>query len=405
MSTQHPVARYDLEFIPVADGEQEMFLVRDPLGLVDEGVALLPQLLHVLSLLDGARSLKDLQKELIALQRGEVVTLEEVAYLVDQFDQARLLESEAFFRARWEIVREFEERPVRPPLLAGQAYPEDPAELGCFLDDILTRRPPFEPAGEVAALAAPHIDPGIGEAVYGRAYGALLGAEPDRVLILGVGHQLDQGLFCLTRKDFETPLGAAKCDVEAVEALAAAGADILSPTDFPHRFEHSIEFQVLFLQRVLTKRPFTIVPVLCGSLLALPEYNRETYVLTAAPFLDALGDIIAAPGQRTLVAAGVDFSHIGPKFGHERTAEDLEAEASAHDRKLLARLTANDPDGFWEESRSVEDRYNVCGFSALACLLEIMPPRRGMVLDYALWREEQTRSAVSFAACVFTADE
>jgi hypothetical protein len=56
---------------------------------------------------------------------------------------------------------------------------------------------------------------------------------------------------------------------------------------------------------------------------------------------------------------------------------------------------------FWEENRQVGDRYNVCGFSAIAILLEILGPSRGHLLKYDVWREEPTKSAVSFAAIAF----
>ncbi|MFB0520330.1 MAG: AmmeMemoRadiSam system protein B, partial [Desulfatiglandales bacterium] len=65
-------------------------------------------------------------------------------------------------------------------------------------------------------------------------------------------------------------------------------------------------------------------------------------------------------------------------------------------------LCARNADGFWSESRRIEDKYNVCGFSALACLLETLPPSQGHLLGYEIFREDSTRSAVSFAAAIFT---
>jgi AmmeMemoRadiSam system protein B len=122
-----------------------------------------------------------------------------------------------------------------------------------------------------------------------------------------------------------------------------------------------------------------------------------------AAFLDHLRQILQDPEHKTLLVAGIDFSHVGPKFGHEMPAAYLEGQSEAHDKKLLQHLSALDPDLFWEESRKVKDQFNVCGFSALACLLEILPPCKGRILDYERWYEEPTRSAVSYAAVVFTA--
>jgi hypothetical protein len=61
-----------------------------------------------------------------------------------------------------------------------------------------------------------------------------------------------------------------------------------------------------------------------------------------------------------------------------------------------------DHEGFWKESIRVQDRYNVCGLSAMACVLEVLPPCKGKVLDYSMWHEDATRSAVSFSAVLFT---
>ncbi|MCJ7593831.1 MAG: hypothetical protein MUO52_03535, partial [Desulfobacterales bacterium] len=72
-------------------------------------------------------------------------------------------------------------------------------------------------------------------------------------------------------------------------------------------------------------------------------------------------------------------------------------------RNLLGHLARLDADQFWGESTKEKDQYNVCGFSALACLMEVLPPCRGQILEYLTWHEEATRSAVSFAAMVFTA--
>jgi hypothetical protein len=208
----------------------------------------------------------------------------------------------------------------------------------------------------------------------------------------------------LTEKDFETPFGVIKSDREGVRALQKAGRDVVSPHDFVHRAEHSIEFQTLFLAHLWEDAPFTLVPILCGSLKGtLPEYRREAYLQRAGAFLKVLADLLLDPLQETLLVAGVDFSHIGMKFGHQMDAAALLNEALAHDRRLLEALSQRDPTGFWEESIRVDDRYNVCGFSAMACLLEVLPFSQGRILDYQTWQEEPTRSAVSFAAAAFSA--
>jgi MEMO1 family protein len=375
-----------------------------------------------------------------------LVSSDEVKSVIVHLDDSFLLESEKFRRAQEAMVAEFVSKRVRPSSHSGRAYPADPRELTKKLDEILALEPntnaispltldgtpsprPLPQAGgegkgegadgqtnkhvrigsqelegRLVALVAPHIDLSVGGKVYSKAYQILRDLSPRTVIILGTGHQMAQDLFALSEKAFETPLGVAECNRAWVEKLRAAGGAAIAKNDFVHRAEHSIEFQLLFLQHLLPKSSFTIVPILCGNLqTALSEYKRQAYVEKAGPILETLRDILERHGEETLVVAGVDFSHVGPKFGHDMPAQYMKGQSEAHDRALLDSLTVPDADSFWKESGRVGDQYNVCGFASLACLLEILPPCKGHVLGYEMWHEEATRSAVSYAAMVFTA--
>jgi AmmeMemoRadiSam system protein B len=260
-----------------------------------------------------------------------------------------------------------------------------------------------EPERRIVALVAPHIDLSVGGRVYGSAYRTLRGAAVQRAVVLGVGHTMGRDLFCVTDKAFETPLGVQDSDRRLIGELRGAGHEAVAENDFAHRGEHSIEFQLVLLQHVLARASWTMIPILCGPIVGcLSEYSREAYLAKAGPFLEILKRIL---DEESLLVVGVDFSHIGPKFGHEMPADHLAGQSEAHDRALLERLCAQDAEQFWEESRKVGDRFNVCGFSAMACLLELLPSCEGRILDYTMWHEQPTRSAVSFAAAAFTAKE
>ncbi len=410
---EYPRARHDLEFIPFDHEGRNMVLVRDRLELVPHGTGVPAGLLPVLALMDGARSLAELETEITALQGGRPVSRDDILSVLGELDAAGLLDTPRYRERKEAAAAAFAAEPVRAAVFAGQAYPDTPALLSPYLDAMLDAAPPApstSPAGRLTAVMAPHIDPEAGKAGYGAAYAALRdavarGETPRRVVVLGVGHQIIKGLYCLTDKAFATPLGDVPADREAVAALRRAGGASVDPADLPHRSEHSVEFQAVFLRHILGDAPFALVPVLCGSALgALPKHSRQAFRAYAGPFLDALRDIAADPD--TLVVAGVDLFHIGPKFGHDVPAEALEAEALAHDKALLAALARGDATGFWDESARVRDAYNVCGFTALATLAEILPsvsPISMTLLTHDVMREAETRSAVSFAGAVFSA--
>ena len=404
MNETNPLRRTDLEFFPVQHGGDQLILIRDHLGLVQEGKAVAVLLYQILNLLDGTNTIRDLQMELIRQKGGVLVGIDEVQGLLEHLDESFLLDSERFRKARDQIVKGFSSEKVRPCSHCGQAYPNNPTELRNRLDEILTAEPPLpKPDGKITALISPHIDLSAGNRVYSSAYQMIKYAAPSRIVLLGVGHHMREHLFCVTVKDFETPLGVLKSEQSLVHKLREAGGDIMAPNDFAHRSEHSIEFQLIFLQHLLPEASFTLIPILCGSAQScLSEYTRKAYLKKAGPFLDLLTQIVSEPAEETLLVAGVDFSHIGPKFGHEMPAHHLTGQSEIHDKNLLNHLSGLDADQFWEESSRVEDQFNVCGFSALACLLEILPPCKGQLLNYEIWHEEATRSAVSFAAAVFT---
>jgi AmmeMemoRadiSam system protein B len=402
MTDKAPSIRRDVEFVPLAQGGRQYILVRDPLGLVPEGKAFDASLAQLLALLDGKNTIRDLQMAFMRQRGGLLVGTDEVLRLLADLDHAFLLETERYAQARGRIVAEFASRSTRPCVHCGQAYPRDAAALRQKLDETLdnTSDEP-EPEGRIVALVAPHIDLSVGSRVYGAAYRPLRGAAPQRVVVLGVGHSMGRDLFCVTDKAFETPLGVQETDKPLIDELRRVGLEAVAENDFAHRGEHSIEFQLILLQHVLATPSWTMISILCGPIVGcLREYSREAYVAKAGPFLEVLAGIL---DEQSLLVVGVDFSHIGPKFGHEMPADYLARQSEVHDRALLDRLCARDADQFWEESRKVGDRFNVCGFSALACLLELLPSCEGRVLDYTTWHEGPTRSAVSFAAAAFRA--
>ena len=399
-----PAVRRDLEIVPVVYEGERGFLVRDGLGLIEPPVVLQRDALAVLGLLDGRRSVRDVQLELIRRRGGSFVGTQAVEALVAELDAARVLDSPGFRRARLRFVADYARLDVREAVLAGSSYPAGAKELADHLDRLLEGGDAGGPAADPAtacALVAPHIELETGKAVYARAYRAVRRLSPDRVVLLGTGHHLDDGFFSLTDKDFETPLGRVRTDREAVAALRAAGGEAVSASDIAHRREHSLEFQLIFLQRLFGPS-FSLVPILCGSFQhELGRASRPAEVPGVSGVVAALGDIIRSGGAKTFSVAGVDLSHIGPKFGHAEDAVSLLVEAREHDGALIEAACRQDVAAFWRETRLNRDRTNVCGFSSLAVLLEAMPPVRGAKLGYEFWREEETRSAVSYAAILF----
>jgi len=400
-----PRLRQDLEVSPTSYQGEKAVVVRDYLGLIRDPVILQGDALDIVSLIDGARTIRDIQLELVRRKNGVLVEAEAVARLVRQLDSAFLLESGRYISEKERTLADYLKLETRAAAHAGVSYPAAADELGAYLDSILGSAGDGESAGSpdgLCGLIAPHIDLEVGKRVYAAAYRAIRSARPGRIWLIGTGHSLDNAYFELTEKDFETPLGLAKTDRTAVRTLKKAGGKAVSSYDISHSREHSLEFQLIFLQRLFGSS-FTIIPILCGSFgRDLARVSGPSEIPDVARFLAALRALWEAGPADTLFVAAVDFSHIGPKFGHRERASSLLLEARNHDQALIAALAAADSRAFWEEARKTGDRYNVCGFSTLASLLDVLPGVKGRLLDYEFWREEPTQSAVSYAAIALT---
>ena len=367
---------------------QKSLLLRDPHGYA-EGQLVVPAILGpLLARMDGKHSLRDLQIEASRLL-GRLVLLEELEGLVRSLDQHFFLEGERFWALKKRLEEEFLASSVRPPSHAGKAYPASAEELKGFLEGILAQGPTREEHAP-RVLIAPHIDLTAGARGFAAAYRGLSLPAGARVVVLGTGHFLESFLSLLD-KDFATPLGLVPCDREFCNALIEAVGPELYGHLWGHRAEHAIEFQVVFLRHLL--EDFSLVPILCGSPeIFLPEAEGLLERFVAA--LRELAD------ERTYFIAGVDFCHLGVRYGDPTPAGEKEkAEVLAFDRKLLEKILSLDAEGFKEILLSEGNRHKVCGFGPLYVLLRVLEGRdlRGEILHQEVV-DFGPGSIVSFAA-------
>ncbi len=399
-----PAIRTDIDFMTAHLDGRDMILVRDALGIVSPNTALSAEIAPYLPLFDGATTIGELQIVMMRRQGGALVFRSAAERIVEDLSRLGILQTDSYRAAKDRITREFANSPDRAATLAGSSYPADPGEAASVLDRILSL--PATSAerlpGPPCALAAPHIDLRVAERTYAAAYRAIRGLSPSAILLLGTGHALGKTRYSISGKTFSTPLGRVPADREAAARIREAAGDALSPDDFAHRTEHSLEFQLLFLQRLFPMDRLPILPVLCGPMEDLFGTVRSPLEAPGvASFVEALSAWISDPPGGKLVVAGVDLSHVGHKFGDPHTGRSIEAEFTASDRETLDALTAGDASAFFRAGARSRNRYRICGFSTLWTLLAVLPGMRGTVLDYDVWHEEPTGSAVSFAAVAF----
>lgn len=396
-----------VEAFPVEQQDQTLICLRDPSGLAPEPIMLGMGAYFIITLFDGKTSLSEIQSA-FAKRFGENIPLEKIHELIAALDRAWFLDSPAFAERELRVREDFLRTPERPPALAGLCYENDPAklrlELAAYFDppDGPGRAPAAQNPGPLSGLIAPHIDPRRGAAAYAHAYYELMAHEPpELVVILGTSHYgAGPELFSATRKNYMTPLGPVETDRGFIDRLAARYAGDLFADEILHRREHSIEFQILFLAYTLGIRGYQVVPVLVSSFHTMVAGGvTPSSDPRVKSFLDTLRAEIAAESRRVLILAGVDFAHVGKKFGDPFAADTTVAErVQREDLQLIGHIQRGDPDGFFADIAKDRDARRICGLAPMYTQLELLRGRGARLLKYGIAMEPQSESAVSFAS-------
>jgi len=385
----HLPALRSLDVTVMEQGEGgRVVALRDPEGICGETVMLAPAAFVVASLLDGKRGIKEIQTLFAGQFEGHVLAESEVNEVVARLDGYGMLDTPAF-RTRKEAARKaFAALEVRPSSHAGNAYPADTLELTALIRDGLKSGAmeslvATDEGPPLRGLIVPHIDFARGASVYGMGH-RLHGEKPlpGLVVILGVAHAGGPEPFILTRKDYETPYGRIRTDLEAIGVLEKMAGRDLTGEEFAHRIEHSVEFQLAWLQSMHRDEKFTVLPVLVSPF--------EQFTGQASPLFDErIGIILQGlreiTGKRdSLVIASVDLSHVGPRFGDDiEPNEEIAGLIREADQEMLAPAEQGDAEAFWVEGMRGGNERHVDAISAVYSLIRILGPRSaGKILGY-----------------------
>jgi hypothetical protein len=262
------------------------------------------------------------------------------------------------------------------------------------------------PEGTIA-IAAPHASPDGGWDTYRAAYQALPPREEavDKTfIILGTSHYGAPERFGLTRKQFITPFGVARTNTALVDELELKAAGAIRMEDYCHAVEHSIEFQVVFLQHVYGP-DVQILPILCGPFVkSIYGGGMPEDVDDVARFFDALGSVAKREASKVFWVLGVDMAHMGRRYGDPLRATANMGEMMAieqRDRARINKLEAGDINAYWDLVKEGHDDLKWCGSAPFYTFLKSMPDARGELLKYQHWQIDP-QSVVTFGAMRFT---
>jgi hypothetical protein len=256
---------------------------------------------------------------------------------------------------------------VRLPAVAGLFYPGDKAALSKAVDSLLASAPEHY-IPRLKALVCPHAGYEFSGQTAAIAYKLLAGRDVQTVVVMGPSHYAWFQGACIPNADaYKTPLGLVPISAKAKALALVAPFELERPCpvqrpgwwpqsprpapeagqDTPETWEHSVEVQVPFLQKVL--KNFQIVPIVIG------EPNP-------AQIAKALANIV---DDKTIVVASSDLSH----YHTYQAAKEL-------DDRCIKAIREVDIDAMAEQE--------ACGKQPILALLHLARQKswKAQVLDY-----------------------
>jgi hypothetical protein len=394
----YPKMRW-VEVLPVSQDGREMFYLRDPEGLTEKSLVVSRDVLFLIALMDGKRSLRDLQEEYTRAS-GTLVHLEQIQSVVEAMNTGLLLDNERFQDCLQKLKREYEAAPYRQPCCSGRSYPENREELLAYMDKMFAETRPPRMTGEIEGILAPHIDYARGYKVYQQTYGYLPFTDRELLVVFGTCHGMTPNLWNISLKDFYTPLGIVPC-VGGLASLIRENPVLNKHLDeWCHRAEHSIELQLPIIQFLLEGRKVEILSILTGSMHEHVSGTDHPDGKALQDLADNLRRVLEEYGKPYLLIAGADLAHIGAQFGDRYALDRLAlAQSKEKDEQILDAVKQVDGHRFLAAIRAEKDRRRICGLAPIYFQLSLLERSTCEIVGYDQWTDGA--SSVSFAGAVF----
>lgn len=212
---------------------------------------------------------------------------------------------------------------IRHPAVAGQFYSDDPRQLRAEMARLV---PVDVPKRKVIGIVAPHAGYLYSGGVAGALYGAI--ELPETVIVIGPNHHgFGAAVALYPDGEWLTPFGTVPVGGHLAQLLRKH-LPLVEVDSTAHRFEHSLEVQVPFLQYL--RNDLTIVPLCLG----FGDYERCQQL--GEGIARAIGDF----GDEVLIIASSDMTHYEPA-----------AVARQKDQLAVAEMLALNPLGLHQVCR------------------------------------------------------
>jgi len=293
----------------------------------------------------------------------------------------------------------------RTPAVAGQFYESSEDRLeeqikNCFKISNGPKKVPGKPKGKKPIIAAvvPHAGYQYSGACAAHAYKKIAeAAKPDVFVIIGPNHSgMGPSVAVYPKGAWLTPLGEAKIDEDFVTELLK-NSKFAQPDEFAHRYEHSVEVQIPFLQFIY-KNDFKIVPIAMKSLQVIQESeDLINAIVIAAKKLNKTVTIIASS----------DFTHYGSSYMYtpfKGTKAFIKEKLYKMDKKSIKLIEKLDGLAFLKNL--VQTNATICGYGPITAAIiyaRFMKAKKGKLLKFYTSGDitKDYTSSVSYASIIF----
>jgi len=279
---------------------------------------------------------------------------------------------------------------IRRPSQAGMFYAGNPEDLKkqieeCFLHKLGPGKIPKvveDGPRKIVGLICPHAGYMYSGPVAAHAYHRLaLDGKPEVFVIMGPNHMgYGSAIALMNEGVWRTPLGDIEIDYETASRILRV-SELIDIDETAHKYEHSIEVQLPFLQ-YLYGSEFRFVPIV--FLMQDLKSSREVGKALAK----------ALEGRNAVIIASTDMTHYEP---HEQ--------ASRKDKLALSAVEKMNEEEFYSIIESY--RVSACGYGPVAALIvasRLLGAKKAEILCYKTSGDVvgDYSSVVGYASACFT---
>ncbi|MEM7819728.1 MAG: AmmeMemoRadiSam system protein B [Candidatus Aenigmatarchaeota archaeon] len=230
-------------------------------------------------------------------------------------------------------------------------------------------------------IISPHAGYDFSGSVAGKVYASSI-TEKKNFILFSPNHTGYGNSIAISNDEWLTPLGRIETNKELIKKFN------LKIDETAHKYEHSIEVQLPFLQ-VLYKN-FKIVPI-CLQHIDIDEIEK---------IAENVSD------SSSFYIASSDFTHFGYNYGYEPISGTIQNKlrwVKNTDMKMIDLICKLKAEEFYNEV--IENGYTICGFVPITLIIFVMKnlgARKGLLIDYKTSYEVYPSSSfVSYAGIVF----